>query len=102
MTSKSRIERNQGYMEAPQHFAALREKWPLAFTAKDQDVRPLTTGASHEIAAEIGGGGPVHHRRAWAVENNVGPCFATTNALLLMARRPNRSVPRRRPWRPSS
>ena len=58
MTSKSRIERNQGYMEAPQHFAALREKWPLAFAAKDQDVRPLTPGAGQEIAAEMGWSAP--------------------------------------------
>jgi sRNA-binding protein len=32
----------------------LREKWPLAFPAKDQDVRPLAVGAAGEIAAAMG------------------------------------------------
>jgi sRNA-binding protein len=30
----------------------LREKWPLAFPAERQDVRPLAIGAAGEIAAE--------------------------------------------------
>jgi hypothetical protein len=32
----------------------LREKWPLAFTVKQQDVRPLAIGATREIAAAMG------------------------------------------------
>jgi sRNA-binding protein len=32
----------------------LREKWPLAFPVKDQDVRPLAIGGTGEIAAAMG------------------------------------------------
>jgi sRNA-binding protein len=32
----------------------LREKWPLAFPAKPEDVRPLAVGAAGEIAAAMG------------------------------------------------
>jgi len=32
----------------------LREKWPLAFPAKHQDVRPLAMGAAAEIGTAMG------------------------------------------------
>jgi hypothetical protein len=32
----------------------LREKWPLAFPLKHQDVRPLARGAAGEIAVVMG------------------------------------------------
>jgi sRNA-binding protein len=54
MSSTYQIERNRGTKEARQQLAALREKWPLAFPAEDQDVRPLAVGAAREIAAAMG------------------------------------------------
>jgi sRNA-binding protein len=48
------IERNSGTKDARQQLAALREKWPLAFPAKPEDVRPLAVGAAGEIAAAMG------------------------------------------------
>jgi hypothetical protein len=44
MSSKYQVERNRGTKEARQQLAVLREKWPLAFPAKLQDVRPLAIG----------------------------------------------------------
>ena len=54
MASQYRIERDRGTKEAPQQFAVLREKWPLAFPVKQQDIRPLAIGATREIAAAMG------------------------------------------------
>src|SRR5271169_3337542 len=54
MTSPYRIERDRGTKEYRHQFAVLREKWPLAFPVKDQDVRPLAIGATGEIAAAMG------------------------------------------------
>jgi sRNA-binding protein len=54
MASQYRIERDRGTQESRQQFAVLREKWPLAFPVKDQDVRPLAIGATGEIAAAMG------------------------------------------------
>jgi sRNA-binding protein len=54
MTSPYRIERERGTKEYRHQFAVLREKWPLAFPVKDQDVRPLAIGATGEIAAAMG------------------------------------------------
>jgi hypothetical protein len=54
MPSTYQIERNRGTKEARQQLAVLREKWPLAFPAKDQDVRPLAVGSAREIAAAMG------------------------------------------------
>src|SRR5271169_274891 len=54
MTSPYRIERDRGTKEYRQQFAVLREKWPLAFPVKEQDVRPLAIGATGEIAATMG------------------------------------------------
>jgi sRNA-binding protein len=54
MTSPYRIERERGTKEARQQLAALGEKWPLAFPARHQDVRPLALGAAGEIAAAMG------------------------------------------------
>jgi hypothetical protein len=54
MTSPYRIERDRGTKESPQQIAVLREKWPIAFPVKHQDVRPLALGAAGEIAAAMG------------------------------------------------
>jgi sRNA-binding protein len=54
MASQYRIERDRGTKAAPQQFAVLREKWPLAFPLKHQDIRPLAIGATGEIAATMG------------------------------------------------
>ena len=54
MTSPYRIERDRGTKEYRHQFAVLREKWPLAFPVKDQDVRPLAIGATGEIAEAMG------------------------------------------------
>jgi sRNA-binding protein len=51
MASNYRIERTRGTKEAPQQLALLRDKWPLAFPVKDQDIRPLAMSAAREIAA---------------------------------------------------
>jgi sRNA-binding protein len=54
MASRYSIERQRGTKEARQQFAVLREKWPLAFPVKHQDVRPLAIDAAREIAAAMG------------------------------------------------
>jgi sRNA-binding protein len=54
MSSSHQIERNRGTKECRQQLAALRERWPLAFPAKLEDVRPLAVGAAGEIAAAMG------------------------------------------------
>ena len=54
MSSTYRIERYRGSKESRQQLAVLREKWPLAFPAKHQDVRPLAIGTAREIAAAMG------------------------------------------------
>jgi len=54
MLSRYRIERDRGTAESRQQFAMLREKWPLAFPAKPEDVRPLAIGAAGEIASAMG------------------------------------------------
>src|ERR1700674_4127218 len=53
MSSTHQIERNRGTKDSRQQLAVLREKWPLAFPAERQDVRPLAIGAAGEIAAEM-------------------------------------------------
>ena len=53
MSSTHQIERNRGTKDSRQQLAVLREKWPLAFPAEHQDVRPLAIGAAREIAAEM-------------------------------------------------
>jgi hypothetical protein len=32
----------------------LREKWPLAFPVKHQDIRPLAMGVARQVAAAMG------------------------------------------------
>ena len=54
MSSTYQTERNRGTKEARQQLAVLRERWPLAFPAWDQDVRPLAVGAAREIAGAMG------------------------------------------------
>jgi hypothetical protein len=54
MASQYRIERDRGTKESAQQFAVLREKWPLAFPVKHQDIRPLAVGVAREIAVTMG------------------------------------------------
>jgi hypothetical protein len=54
MSSTYQIERNRGTKDSRQQLAVLREKWPLAFPAKDEDIRPLAFRAPGEIAAAMG------------------------------------------------
>jgi sRNA-binding protein len=54
MSSTYQTERNRGTKKARQQLAVLRERWPLAFPAWDQDVRPLAVGAAREIAGAMG------------------------------------------------
>jgi sRNA-binding protein len=54
MSLTHQIERNRGTKDSRQQLATLREKWPLAFPAKDQDIRPLAVGAAGEMAAAMG------------------------------------------------
>jgi sRNA-binding protein len=54
MTSPYRIERERGTKESPQQIAVLREKWPIAFPVKHQDVRPLAMGVARQVAAAMG------------------------------------------------
>ena len=54
MSETYRTERDRGIKEYRQQLTALREKWPLAFPANVQDIRPLEVDATHEIAAIMG------------------------------------------------
>jgi sRNA-binding protein len=54
MSSTYRIERDRGVQEYRQQLAELRQKWPLAFPAHDEDIRPLAINATDEIAAVMG------------------------------------------------
>jgi hypothetical protein len=54
MPSTYQLERNRGTKDSRQQLAALRKKWPLAFPAKHEDVRPLAVRAPGEIAAAMG------------------------------------------------
>jgi sRNA-binding protein len=54
MTSPYRIERDRGTKEARQQLAVLREKWPLAFPVKHEDIRPLAMGVARQVAAAMG------------------------------------------------
>jgi sRNA-binding protein len=53
MASKYAMERARGKKESRRQLIALREKWPAAFPAENQDVRPLSTGAAGQIAAAM-------------------------------------------------
>jgi len=47
-------KRDRGSKESRQHLAVLREKWPLAFLVKHQDVRPLAMGVARQVASAMG------------------------------------------------
>ena len=54
MASQYGIERARGTKEAARQLASLRERWPIAFPVKSDEVRPLTVSAVGEIAAAMG------------------------------------------------
>jgi hypothetical protein len=104
MAAQYQMERDRGTKESCQQLAVLREKWPLAFPVKDQDVRPLAIGAVGEIAAAMG----------WSIPYTLGvlstwkmaPVYCEAvlrhdQRIVLTVRRPNRSKHRQRTWRPS-
>jgi len=66
MASTYQIERDRGKKEFRHQLTVLREKWPLAFPVKDQDIRPLAIGAAGEIAAAMG----------WSLPYTLGVLFA--------------------------
>jgi sRNA-binding protein len=53
MAPTYRVERDRGSKEFPQQLVVLRERWPLAFPTKPQDVRPLAMGAARQVAAAM-------------------------------------------------
>jgi hypothetical protein len=65
MTSPYRIERDRGTKEARQQLAVLREKWPLAFPVRHQDIRPLAMGVARQVAIgfPLGTGGDADDRQ---------------------------------------
>jgi hypothetical protein len=54
MPSPHTIERQRGAKEASQQLGVLRERWPLAFPVRAQDVRPLAMGTVGRIAEAMG------------------------------------------------
>ena len=54
MSSEHHIDRKRGTKDARQQLALLREKWPVAFPAEPEGVRPLAIGAAREIASAMG------------------------------------------------
>jgi sRNA-binding protein len=54
MTPTYRVERDRGSKEFPQQLVVLRERWPLAFPTKHEDVRPLAMGAARQVAEAMG------------------------------------------------
>jgi sRNA-binding protein len=54
MAPTYRTERDRGSKEFPEQLAVLRERWPLAFPTKHEDVRPLAMGVAREVAAAMG------------------------------------------------
>jgi sRNA-binding protein len=54
MAPTYRVERDRGSKEFPQQLSVLRERWPLAFPTKHEDVRPLAMGAARKVAAAMG------------------------------------------------
>jgi sRNA-binding protein len=65
LTGGSRLtkaECDRGAKEHAQQLHALREKWPLAFPVRPEDVRPLALGVADRIAAAMG----------WSVQYTLG------------------------------
>jgi sRNA-binding protein len=54
MPSPHTIERQRGAKEASQQLGVLRERWPLAFPVRAQDVRPLAMRTVGQIAEAMG------------------------------------------------
>jgi sRNA-binding protein len=54
-------EQQRGAREHSQQLRALREKWPLAFPVREQDVRPLALNVARQIAAAMGWSAPYTH-----------------------------------------
>jgi sRNA-binding protein len=57
-----KAECDRGAKEHSQQLHALREKWPLAFPVRPEDVRPLALGVAEQIAAAMG----------WSVQYTLG------------------------------
>jgi sRNA-binding protein len=53
MAPTYRIERDRGSKEFPHQLAVLRERWPVAFPTRHEDVRPLAMGVARQVAAAM-------------------------------------------------
>jgi sRNA-binding protein len=53
MAPTYRVERDRGSKEFPEQLVVLRERWPIAFPTKHEDVRPLAMGVARQIAAAM-------------------------------------------------
>ena len=54
MSSEHHVDRKRGTKDARKQLAMLREKWPVAFPAEPERVRPLAIGVAGEIASAMG------------------------------------------------
>ena len=54
MSSEHHVDRKRGTKDARKQLALLREKWPVAFPAEPERVRPLAIGVAGEIASAMG------------------------------------------------
>jgi sRNA-binding protein len=61
LASQYGLERKRGAKEARQQLAVLRARWPLAFPAAPEDIRPLAIGVARDIAAAMGWSLPYTH-----------------------------------------
>ena len=53
MAPTYRVERDRGSKEFPEQLVVLRERWPIAFPTKLEDVRPLAMGVARQVAAAM-------------------------------------------------
>jgi sRNA-binding protein len=52
-TPQDAADRKRGFRESQEKIPLLRAKWPLAFPAKNHEVRPLAVGIANEVAAAM-------------------------------------------------
>jgi hypothetical protein len=104
MAPTYRIERDRGSKEFPQQLAVLRERWPIAFPIKHEDVRPLAMGVAREVAAAMSWSLPYALGVLTRWKMSAVYCQAVLShdhASVSTARRPKWSTRRRRSWLPN-
>ena len=72
MDPPPKAERDRGKKESREQQALLMSKWPLAFPATKQDIRPLAIGATDEIATTMGVVRTIYPRCNWRLEKHSG------------------------------